>query len=100
MPLDVVLAGSGLEDEFLARARPVDIGGVIVPRIDVEDLIIAKVLAGREKDLEDARNLWRARGRDADLERIRRILRLLEAALSQSDLVPALETVIRRVASS
>ena len=100
MPLDVVLAGSGVEDEFPARARPVDIGGVIVPRIDVEDLIIAKVLAGREKDLEDARNLWRARGRDADLERIRRILRLLEAALSQSDLVPALETVIRRVASS
>lgn len=26
MPLDVVLAGSGLEDEFLARAKPVDIG--------------------------------------------------------------------------
>jgi hypothetical protein len=27
MPLDVVLAGSGLEDEFLDRAREVDIGG-------------------------------------------------------------------------
>ena len=45
MPLDVVLAGSGLEDEFLDRARAVDIGGTIVPLIDPEDLIIAKVLA-------------------------------------------------------
>jgi nucleotidyltransferase DUF2204 len=100
MPLDVVLAGSGLEDEFLARARPVDIGGAIVPLIDVEDLIIAKVLAGRDKGLEDARNLWRVRGRDVDQERIRRILRLLEEALSQSDLVPAFEAIVRRAASS
>ena len=100
MPLDVVLAGSGLEDEFLARARPVDLGGVIVPLIDIEDLIIAKVLAGRTKDLDDARNLWSARGRDVDPQRIRRILRLLEEALSQSDLVTAFETIVRRTASS
>ena len=62
MPLDVVLAGSGLEDEFLDRARAVDIGGTTVPLIDPEDLIIAKVLAGRPKDLEDAHGLWRLRG--------------------------------------
>lgn len=29
MPLDVVLAGSGLEEEFLDRARSVDIGGTV-----------------------------------------------------------------------
>src|SRR5207244_310020 len=51
---------------------------LIVPLIDIEDLIIAKVLAGRTKDLDDARNLWSARGRDVDPQRIRRILRLLE----------------------
>jgi hypothetical protein len=100
MPLDVVLAGSGLEDEFLARASPVDIGGAMVPLIDVEDLIIAKLLAGREKDLEDVRNLYRARARDVDPERIRRILRLLEEALSQSDLVPVFDAILRRTASS
>ena len=37
MPLDVVLAGSGLEDEFLDRAREVVIGGTTVPLIDRED---------------------------------------------------------------
>lgn len=99
MPLDVVLAESGLEDEFLRRASAVDIGGAAVPLIDVEDLIIAKILAGRPKDLEDARGLWRIRGRNLDAARIRRILGLLEEALSQSDLLPAFESVVASASS-
>ena len=59
MPLDVVLAGSGLEDDFLDRAREVDVGGTTARVIDLGDLIIAKVLAGRPKDLEDVTSLWR-----------------------------------------
>jgi hypothetical protein len=96
MPLDVVLAGSGLEDEFLTRARLLDIGGLRVPTIDPEDLIIAKVLAGRPKDLGDARGLWRARGHEMDIARIASVLRLLEEALSQSDLTPAFDAIRRR----
>jgi hypothetical protein len=93
MPLDVVLAGSGLEDEFLDRAVPTDVGGTRVPVIDPGDLIIAKVLAGRTKDLDDARGLWRIHGRTLDVGRIRSTLRLLEEALSQSDLIPAFDEV-------
>jgi len=93
MPLDVVLAGSGLEEEFLERARAVDVGGAIVPLIDAGDLIIAKILAGRPKDLEDARGLWGLRGRDLDADRIRRTLELLEEALSQSDLLTSFESI-------
>jgi hypothetical protein len=93
MPLDVVLAGSGLEDEFLARARPTDVGGVVVPVIDREDLVIAKVLAGRPKDVEDAAAIWRTHGADLDAGRIERVLRLLEEALTQSDLLPTFERV-------
>lgn len=93
MPLDVVLAGSGLEDEFLQRARPVDLGGVQVPLIDPEDLLIAKILAGRPKDVEDARGLWRLRGQGMSENRIREILRLLEEALAQSDLIPRFESI-------
>ena len=95
MPLDVVLAGSGLEDAFLDRARATDIGGTTVPVIDPEDLVIAKILAGRPKDIEDARNLWRLRGREFDHDRIRGTLRQLEEALSQSDLVRCLEAIVR-----
>ncbi len=96
MPLDLVLAGSGLEDEFLDRARAVDIGGTTVPLIDPEDLIIAKVLAGRPKDLEDAHSLWRLRGPELDIGRIRRTLLLLEEALSQSDLLSGFESILGR----
>jgi hypothetical protein len=93
MPLDVVLAGSGLEDEFLQRAVPTDIGGTRVPVIELSDLIIAKVLAGRPKDVDDARALWQLHRQEADARRIRHILQLLETALSQSDLVSSFDRI-------
>lgn len=96
MPLDVVLAGSGLEDAFLDRARPTDVGGATVPMIDPADLVIAKVLAGRPKDIEDATSLWHLRGPSLDASRIRQTLGLLEQALGQSDLVPCFESIQRR----
>ena len=91
MPLDVVLAGSGLEEDFLLRAKPTNIGGTSVPLIDLGDLIIAKVLAGRSKDITDATGLWRLHGTELDSARIRQTLHLLEEALGQSDLVRAFE---------
>jgi hypothetical protein len=96
MPLDVVLAGSGLEDEFLGRARPMDVGSTQVPIIDAADLIIAKVLAARPKDLEDAASVWGLHGERLDAARVRRILGQLEDALAQRDLLPAFEAIARR----
>jgi hypothetical protein len=95
MPLDIVLAGSGLEEEFLARAIGMDIAGATVPLIHLEDLMITKVLAGRTKDLEDARALWQLHGTTLDAERIRRILGLLERALERSDLTPTFGSIAR-----
>jgi predicted nucleotidyltransferase len=95
MPLDVVLAGSGLEEAFLERAVTTDIGGTEVPVIDASDLIVAKVLAGRPKDIEDARALWSLRAESLDNDRIRSVLRLLQGALDQSDLLPAFEAIAR-----
>lgn len=95
MPLDIVLAGSGLEDAFLDRVRMIDVGGTAVPLIELGDLIVAKVLAGRPKDLEDAAGLWRLRGAEVDVGRVRETLRLLEEALSQSDLVSSFDTIAR-----
>lgn len=94
MPLDVVIAGSGLEDEFLERAVTIDLGGTLVPVIDREDLVIAKVLAGRPKDLDDARALWRLHGDELGAARIRKMLALLEEALGQSDLLPAFDDIV------
>jgi hypothetical protein len=93
MPVDVVLAGSGLEDMFLSRVRSLDIGGTIVPMLDIEDLVIAKVLAGRPKDIDDAQALWRVHGSRLNAGRIRSVLTELEGALSQNDLRPAFDVV-------
>jgi hypothetical protein len=91
LPLDVVLAGPGLEDLFLSRARPVTMGGVVVPVICPEDLIATKILAGRPKDVEDVRGILCERLPDLDIELVRTTLALLEDALAQSDLLPAFE---------
>jgi hypothetical protein len=96
MPLDIVLAASGLEDDFLSRAVPVDLGGVLVPLVRPDDLMIAKVLAGRPKDLEDVRSLWRLHGRSVDAARIREVLRQLEEALSQADLVSSFDAIVEK----
>lgn len=91
MPLDIVLAGPGLEDLFLSRARPITMAGVVVPVISPEDLIATKILAGRPKDMEDVRGILRERLPDLDIELVRSTLGLLEDALAQRDLLPAFE---------
>jgi hypothetical protein len=97
VPLDVVLAGPGLEDEFLARAIEVDFDGTAVPVISPEDLIITTVLAGRSKDVEDIRGVLRERSGSLDVARIRAILRVLEEGLGQSDLLIVFDEEMRKL---
>ena len=96
LPVDVVLAGPGIEEQFLDRAELHVLEGVRVPIATVEDLVTMKILAGRPKDLDDAIGMLRARSEEIDLDHVRRMLQLLEEALSQSDLIPQLEQLIRR----
>jgi hypothetical protein len=91
LPVDIVLAGPGLEDEFLARAVSLSVDGVRVPVVEVSDLVILKVLAARPKDVEDVVTLLRVQGRQIDIDRVREVLRMLEAALGQSDLLAEFE---------
>lgn len=100
MPLDIVLAGPGLEDQFLARAIVVDIDDVAVPVISPEDLLITKVLAGRPKDLEDIRGVLHLRATSLDLGYIGRTLTAIEDALGQSDLRRLFEAERLRVGGS
>lgn len=95
MPLDVVLAGPGPEEAFLANARPTTIEGVTVPVASAEDLVVMKILAGRGKDLEDVAAIVEAQGDRLDLARTRATLKLLEDALDQRDLVPELDRIVR-----
>ena len=94
MPLDVVIAGPGLEGEFLARAVVENLAGMEVPVISPEDLIVTKLLAGRPKDVEDVRGILEERHERLDLVRVRSLLRLLEEALSRSDLRQGFERLL------
>jgi hypothetical protein len=98
IPVDVVLAGPGLEELFLARAEEREIEGARVPVAAPEDLVAMKVLAGRPKDLEDAASIIRSRRATLGLDTIRQTLHLLERALDRRDLVAELERLLDRTA--
>ena len=94
IPVDVVLAGPGLEEQFFAGAEERVVGDARVPVVCAEDLVAMKVLAGRPRDLDDVAAIARVRRHDLDLGRIRATLRLLEGALDRRDLVSELERVV------
>jgi predicted nucleotidyltransferase len=91
MPLDLVIAGVGLDQEILDRARVLDLGGVEVPVVSAEDLVAMKVLAGRRKDLEDVRGVLIEQGGRLDLERIRDVLAAMERVIGEDRLLPRFE---------
>jgi hypothetical protein len=97
-PLDLVLASPGLDEEFLARARWLDLGGVEAPVVSVEDLVVMKVLAGRRKDLEDVRGVLAVQEDRVDLARVRDLLGALEAATGRRKLLARLERLVRAAA--
>jgi predicted nucleotidyltransferase len=77
----------------------VDIGGVRVPVISPEDLVVTKILAGRPKDLEDVKGILDERAATLNPATIRDTLALLEDALSMNDLTPVFDLEWRRVSS-
>jgi uncharacterized nucleotidyltransferase DUF6036 len=96
IPVDIVLAGPGIEELFLQRAEVHDLEGVRVPVARAEDIVVMKVLAERPKDIDDVVAILAAHPDDLDLDLVRSTLLLLEEALGQSDLLPALERALER----
>lgn len=94
IPLDLVIAGSGLDDEFLDRARVVDVGGVEVPVISPEDLLAMKVLAGRPKDLADIRGVLLEQRGKLDLQRTRDVLAAFEEATEERTLLASFDRLL------
>jgi hypothetical protein len=79
--VDVVLAGEGIEQDFLARAVKVDLSGVVVPVLSVEDLIATKVVSGRRKDRQDILGILQQGRSTIDLLRLRATLEAFDAGL-------------------
>jgi hypothetical protein len=90
LPIDVSLGGLPFEEDMIRRARTIDFGNfdVRVPR--VEDLVVMKVIAGRDKDLADLEGLV-AKNPDLDRAYVRRRVKEFAAMLDQPDLPEWLE---------
>jgi len=98
-PLDLVIAADGLEAAFLARAQMIDVGGVRLPVISVEDLVVAKVIAGRAKDLDDVRGIVAAHSA-LDRSAVARLLTELDELLERADLLPAFERLLQPMSTT
>ncbi len=85
LPIDLVLAGPGLEQMFLDRVETRAVGRDAIPVLRIEDLIVTKVLASRPKDLEDVRELLAIA--TIRHEEVEPLLSMIEQALERGDLV-------------
>ncbi len=94
MPVDIIIGGPGLEEQFAAHARPYELDGVSVPVVRSEDLVAMKILAGRYKDLQDVLSILKSQSAGMNINDIRATLKTLEAALDRSDLISVLDSLI------
>lgn len=95
VPVDVVLAGPGLEEEMLGRARMRKIGTARIPFVDLADLIALKILAGRDKDLEDVRALLRASPPELSVDLARQRIADLGALLDDSTMIETFDELTK-----
>ena len=96
LKLDISLAWLPFEEEALARATPIDIGGASIPTAGAEDLVIYKFVAWRERDRTDIEQLLIRHGAAIDLSRVRRWVRQFAEALEEPERLEAFEAVVRR----
>jgi predicted nucleotidyltransferase len=60
--IDILRTADGIEtDQVISRAKRIDLSGLIIPVISIEDLIANKSASGRPRDLADVELLERAR---------------------------------------
>ncbi len=95
-PIDVVLAQLPFEREALARATPVDFGGAMLPVASVEDLVVYKAVAWRERDRSDIERLLGAHPDEVDLARVRSLVAEFAAMLDAPERVAEFEAILRR----
>jgi len=97
-PVDVSLAWLPFEREAIARATLVDLGGATLKVARVEDLVVYKAVAWRERDRSDIERLLLAHPGEVDLGRVRSLVAEFAALLDVPERVGEFEALLVRVA--
>lgn len=80
--VDFIFSFSAFEADAIARSRSIVIGGAAVQFVCPEDLVIQKLIAGRPRDIDDARTVL-AKQPALDRAAVGRILAEFELALGR-----------------
>jgi predicted nucleotidyltransferase len=96
-PLEISLAWLPFEEEAMARAETLVLGGARLPVAVAEDLVVYKVVAWRDRDRADVERLLAAHRGAIDLDRVRGLVRQFAEALDEPERVAEFERLVRRV---
>jgi hypothetical protein len=93
--VDIILAGSPYELEAISSAQQIVLGGVALPIISAQDLLIHKIIAGRPRDLDDAVSVVQRKREHLDIEFVRNFLFELAEAVADDDLRKRADNILR-----
>lgn len=94
--VDFIFSFSPYESEAIRRAHAVSIEGQDVAFARAEDVVIHKVVAGRPRDMEDARSIL-IRNPELDLDIIRRWLREFDQSMEGRTFLKDFEELLIRI---
>ena len=95
-PLEISLAWLPFEREALGRASEVDFGGVAIRVAAVEDLVVYKAVAWRDRDRTDIERLLVQHGTAINLARVRAVVEEFATALEEPQRLAQFDTLVRR----
>ncbi|MCH7760894.1 nucleotidyltransferase [candidate division TA06 bacterium] len=75
--VDLVFSVTLFEQESIQGARKIQVEGIPIHYISPEDLVVQKIVAGRPRDIEDAKGVLQIQGKTLDRRKIAKKLRVL-----------------------
>jgi hypothetical protein len=93
--LDISLGALEFEREMIQRSTPLSKGGITARVPTIEDLIVTKLVAHRQKDLSDIEALLSV-GKKLDLSRIRSLATQFAKATDQPEILSSLEALLKK----
>jgi hypothetical protein len=98
--IDLGLAWLPFEKEALDRSKRVSLGGARLPVASVEDLVIYKAIAWRERDRADIQRLIELHADSINFVRVRSRVREFSEAIEEPERVDEVERLIQKTLKS